>query len=230
MKKGTTITAGYHSSTTSLFIFYSSISSSFLQLSSLSTHSSSARFTPLILDYLSFLCLEKLTLDSQSTLTEAIWVQWSSVAFWAPLPKHLQQLKALHSLSLNFTKLQYRCFYLYQEKKQFMMEMKFILFTESYSYFLICYSSNCSTLTLVYCMGLYSLLKDLSWLVLAKNEWLSILHWYFRSFDTNLIYSVLQCCFQVIVMCPYTKSNTEKSFHLPPTLVYVIKLTASHIN
>ncbi len=72
-------------SITSLFIFYSSISTSFLQLSSLSAYPSSIRFTPLILDCLSFIRLKKLALESHSALIEEIWVQRSSVASWVPL-------------------------------------------------------------------------------------------------------------------------------------------------
>lgn len=75
-------------STSSLFIFYSSISFYFLQLSSLSVHPSSAWFTPLILDCLPFLLLEKLALDGQSALTEEIWVQWNSVVSCVRLSNH----------------------------------------------------------------------------------------------------------------------------------------------
>lgn len=69
-------------STTSPFIFYSSISSSFLQLRFLSAHPSPIQFTSPIL---SLLCLEKLALNGWSALAEEIQVQWSSVAFWVPL-------------------------------------------------------------------------------------------------------------------------------------------------
>lgn len=62
-------------STPSLFVFHSSTSPSFLQLSSLSAHPSSAWLTPSILNCLSFLRLEKLALDDQSALTQEIRVQ-----------------------------------------------------------------------------------------------------------------------------------------------------------
>ena len=88
MKKGTAISAGYHSRQAPPLCFnFTPISFSFLQLSSFSAHPSSSWFTPLILNCLSFLRLEKLTLDTQSALTEQTWVQWSSVAFCAPLCK-----------------------------------------------------------------------------------------------------------------------------------------------
>lgn len=96
-------------STTSLFLFYSSISSSFLQLSSLSAHPSSARFTPLILDCLSFLRLEKLALDSQSVLTEEIRVQWCTVASCVPISnRNTYNSSRLSTHSLNLSKLHLR--------------------------------------------------------------------------------------------------------------------------
>lgn len=87
MKEGKAITAGYHGrQAPSLCLYFTPPSPSPSSSSILiSPYPSSGRFTPLILDCLSFLCLEKLTLDGQSALTEEIWVQWSSVASWVPL-------------------------------------------------------------------------------------------------------------------------------------------------